>query len=185
MDQGELNQTKPLRGNKERAAAEYAVSTSLTLAAKAAGVQKSTVWNWLQSDPDFVARLDQLRLEIARETDAALKGLGPRITEAINELLDIPVSEDAKESVSVSQRLDILKMAATLKPAIDPEELENEHARQFYQEARQAIFARAEEEDMPKEVAQREFDRWVETMGLHQDRLERVSTNGSEVNDGS
>ncbi len=61
--------------------------SSVTAAAKVAGVARETVSRWVHHDPVFIAELQNIRAELALQTRCALEALGMRSIAALREAL--------------------------------------------------------------------------------------------------
>ena len=62
--------------------------SSVTAAARAAGVARETVSRWMHHDPAFIAELENTRSEIAAQTRLALEALGMRAIATLREAIE-------------------------------------------------------------------------------------------------
>ena len=103
---------------------------TMTDAARAAGVDRSTVYRWLDGVPGFVAELNRGRLEQAQTLRAELRGLA---TDAVRTLRELVTSDATGEAVRLRAALAVLQAVGADTPeAIGPTavvDVENERDR--------------------------------------------------------
>jgi hypothetical protein len=88
------------------AVAALAGGSTVTEAAKKAGVSRETVSRWARRDPDFIAALQNARAETAAEIRCALEALGGRAVALLREVLERATTPGTKLKVACA----VLKM---------------------------------------------------------------------------
>ncbi|MDA1316252.1 MAG: helix-turn-helix domain-containing protein [Acidobacteria bacterium] len=143
-DESQQNSTPPsLRPVQARVIAEIAQGRTITAAAQAAEIDRSTVYLWKSSDPTFAAALCQAQCAYVEALNAEVRGLAADAVAAVREIITSPQTPAA---VRLKAARDVLNAAGALAPprstgSPDPEEcrLLIEHHRQRRNEARAAL----------------------------------------------
>lgn len=100
--------------------------SSITDAAKAAGVDRSTVHRWLNSDSQFVAEHNQQRSELVQAQQEKLRSLSEKALTLVEELLD---NNEASGSLRLRAALAVLDrqgLEGTTIGRTDPAVIESE-----------------------------------------------------------
>lgn len=85
-----LPATTTLSVSQHQALASLLTGSTVTAAAEAAGVDRTTVNRWRTSDPAFVAMLNSLRVEMAESVRSGLRLLAGDALRAMREILTDP-----------------------------------------------------------------------------------------------
>jgi hypothetical protein len=99
--------------------------SSVTDAAKATGIDRSTVHRWFKSDAQFVAEHNQIRVELVQAQREKLRSLSDKALETVETLLD---DSQASGSLRLRAALAILDRQGLKASAIgrtDPVDIEN------------------------------------------------------------
>jgi hypothetical protein len=93
-----------------RAIGALLAGSTVTDAAKSAGVSRATVHRWLAGDPDFMAAYNMARREAAEALRQRLRGMGHEAVEALRELL---TDRDTPPAVRLRAAMEVLQVAAS------------------------------------------------------------------------
>jgi hypothetical protein len=113
---------------------------SITTAARAAGVSRSTVHRWLSDDPVFATFYNQARREMAEAVEQSLRMLSGA---AVTTLRRLMTRRSVSDAVKLQAALAVLKL--TQKPVEGPMEVEdatNALLNQKKQQSRDSMLAR-------------------------------------------
>ena len=96
---------------------------TMTSAAQAAGVNRTTVWRWLHDDPDFLAFYNAARSEMASSAEQSLRLLSARAVVTLRRLM---TRRSVPDAVKLQAALAILKMTTTpVMGPVEPEDAAN------------------------------------------------------------
>ena len=101
--------------------------STMTVAAKAGRVHRSTVHRWLRDDFEFQAALNQLRRVVRHSVDARLTLLGEKAVDVLSNAMD---KGDVKAAVAVLKGIDALHTGQRLPPSENPNTLR--HSARYY-----------------------------------------------------
>jgi hypothetical protein len=86
----ETTQLTTLSPVQAQVVAALAQGRTVTAAARAAGIHRSTIYEWLQTVPGFPAAVDEARAEFTDTLHDDLKDLASRALSALHSILDDP-----------------------------------------------------------------------------------------------
>jgi hypothetical protein len=100
---------------------------TMTSAAQAAGVNRTTVWRWLNEDPDFIAFYNSARVEMADSAMQSLRLLSANAVVTFRRLLSRRTVPDA---VKLAAAATVLKLASIpIEGPTDPKDADNQLTR--------------------------------------------------------
>ena len=98
-----------LSPGQDRAIAELLSGSSVTAAAEAAGVSRSSVHRWLADDPAFIAAYNLARQEVR---DAARRDLDSLAVQAVGCVRSLMAGPETPAAVTLRAALEVIKSAS-------------------------------------------------------------------------
>jgi hypothetical protein len=105
-----MRQFEAPRPAQVRAIGALLAGSTVTDAAKSAGVSRATVHRWLSDDPDFMAAYNMARREAAEARRQRLSGMGLEAVETLRELL---TDRDTPPAVRLRAAMEVLQVATS------------------------------------------------------------------------
>jgi hypothetical protein len=109
-----------LTGAQQIALEQLLGGATMTAAANAASVDRSTVWRWQQHDANFIAELNRRRSELRAAHEARLGSLVDRALTAVEKALE---SGDARIALRVLRGVGLLDGASPEIGPSDPDQV--------------------------------------------------------------
>lgn len=110
---------------QSQVAAALAAGQTISAAARAAGIHRSTIHNWLQNEPDFRREFDTIRQENLENTRDQLAALQTSALAALQSLLEDPETSAAvrlRAALAILQRQSWTVNQPLPTPAQQPQE---------------------------------------------------------------